>query len=442
MSRESDARAVLARVAPMAPRGPGGTFAASPRPTFAMRPSLLSLGLLLPQVVMAQSVAISAARVFDGAGRFLPNATVVVEGRHIRSVGALPAGFRGIRYDLGDATLMPGLMDVHAHLAWYFNKQGKLHQRDDGDTSTESMLAIAGNAWETLRAGVTTIQSPGSPEDRELRDAIHRGWIPGPRVLTSLGSLSETSGSPEEIRQRVRTFKERGADLIKLFASKSIRDGGAPTMSFEQVQAACDAAHRLGLRVLVHAHASEAMNIASRAHCDQIEHGMLSDQGALDLAAANKVYLSPQCSLVIDNYLQNRPKFEGIGNYNEEGFAAMRNSEAARIATIRNAVRTKGLKVVFGTDAVAGAHGRNAEELVCRVERGGQPVADALVSAQSLAAESMGLADSLGTIKAGYVADLIAVPGDVRGDISALTRVRFVMKNGIVYRHDPATAPR
>ncbi|MBL8960342.1 MAG: amidohydrolase family protein [Gemmatimonadetes bacterium] len=399
--------------------------------------TLLAALAVLPALAAAQPVAITAARVFDGAGRFLPNATVVVEGRHIRSVGPMPAGFRGTRIALGDATLMPGLMDTHSHLAWYFNKQGRLHQGNDGDTPTESMLAIAGNAFATLRAGVTTIQSPGSPEDKELRDAIHRGWIPGPRVLTSLGSLSETAGTPDQIRERVRTFKTRGADLIKVFASKSIRDGGAATMSLEQVQAACDEGRRLGLRVLVHAHSAEAMNLVSRAKCDQIEHGMLSDQASLDLAAANGVYLDPQCSLVIDNYLQNRAKFEGIGNYNEEGFAAMRNSEAARIGTIRHAVRTKGLKMVFGTDAVAGAHGRNAEELVCRVQRGGQSVADALVSAQSLAAESMRLADSLGTVKAGMLADLIAVPGDVRRDITSLLRVRFVMKDGVVYRNEP-----
>jgi imidazolonepropionase-like amidohydrolase len=286
-------------------------------------------------------------------------------------------------------------------------------------------------------AGVTTIQSPGSPEDAEVRDAIHRGWIPGPRVLTSLGSINENAGTPAQVRERVRAFKQRGADVIKLFASKSIRDGGAPTMTFEQVQAACDEAHALGLRVLVHAHAPEAMNVASRAKCDQIEHGMLSDQASLDLAAANQVYLSPQCSLVIDNYLQNRRKFEGIGNYNEEGFASMRNSEGPRIGTIRNAVRTKGLKVVFGTDAVAGAHGRNAEELVCRVQRGGQDVSAALASAQSVAAESMRLADSLGTLRPGMLADVIAVPGDVRRDITALQRVRFVMKDGRVYRHEP-----
>ena len=383
-----------------------------------------------------QGVAISAARVFDGAGAWLSNATVVVEEGRIRSVGALPAGFRGLRYDLGNATLMPGLMDVHVHLAWHFNAKGRLHSGDDGETATAGMLAIAGNAYATLLAGVTTIQSPGSSEDKELKEAINRGTIPGPRVLTSLGSLNERSGDADQIRQRVRQFKERGADLIKLFASASIRDGGAPTMSFEQVSAACDEAHKIGLRVLVHAHAAAAMNIASRARCDQIEHGMLSDQAALQLAADNGVYLSPQCGLVIDNYLQNRAKFEGIGNYNEEGFAAMRNSETARIASIRNAVNTRGLKVLFGTDAVAGAHGRNAEELVCRVQRGGQSVQDALVSAMALAAESMGLADSLGTVKAGMLADLIAVPGDVRQDITRMQRVHFVMKRGVVYRND------
>jgi imidazolonepropionase-like amidohydrolase len=402
--------------------------------------SVTLMAAVLPAA--AQPIAITARHLFDGAGRWTENATVIVENGRIRSVGALPAGFQGRRYDLGDATLMPGLIDVHAHLAWHFNKAGRLHSGDDGETPTEGMLAIAGNAYATLMSGVTTVQSPGSPEDAELRDAINRGTIPGPRILTSLGSLSERSGDPARIRERVREFKARGADVIKLFASASIRDGGAPTMSAEQVAAACDEAHRLGLRVLVHAHAAAAMNIASRARCDQIEHGMLSNEDALRVAAEHGVYLSPQCGLVIDNYLQNRAKFEGIGNYNEEGFAAMRNSEGPRIATIRNALRTPGLKVVFGTDAVAGAHGRNTEELVCRVQRGGQDVGAALVSAMSLAAESMQLADSLGTVRPGMLADLIAVPGDVRGDITRMLRVQFVMRNGIVYRNDSAGGAR
>ena len=120
----------------------------------------------------------------------------------------------------------------------------------------------------------------------------------------------------------------------------------------------------------------------------------------------------------------------------------MRNTETQRIANIRNAVRTRGLKVVFGTDAVAGAHGRNAEELVCRVERGGQSVPDVLVSAMSLAAESMRLSDSTGTIRPGLAADLIAVPGDVRSDIKRMLQVRFVMKGGVVYRNDALGSAR
>lgn len=408
--------------------------------THLLRRVVATAACLLPAVphhpLAAQDIAITAQRLFDGSGQWMNNTTVLVRGNRILSVGPLPANFSGRHYQLGDATILPGLIDVHAHVAWYLNSQDRLHSASDGDTPAQSMLAIAGNAFTTLQAGVTTIQSPGSPEDKDLRDAIARGVIPGPRVLTSLGSLNERSGTPAQIRERVRGFKTRGADVIKLFASQSIRDGGNPTMTFEQVEAACSEAHALGLRVLVHAHAAAAMNIASRAKCDQIEHGMLGDLAALQLAAENNVYMSPQCSLVIDNYLQNRAKFEGIGNYNEEGFAAMKASEGIRIENIRRAVSLKGLKVVFGTDAVAGAHGRNAEELTCRVTRGGQSVTDALISATSLGATSIRMSDSLGTLKAGMLADIIAAPGDLRSDISRLEHVTFVMKNGVVYRHD------
>lgn len=405
-----------------------------------MRSFALVPAFVLAASAAAQPVAVTAGRLFDGEGNFRMNVTVVVDGSRIVSVGPRPAGFRGVEYNLGDATVLPGLIDVHAHVAWYFNSRGRLHTGDDGDTPAQSMLAIAGNAWATLQSGVTTIQSPGSPEDLDIRDAINRGLVPGPRILTSAGSLNENSGTPDQIRQRIRALRERGADIVKLFASRSIRDGGAPTMSSAQVEAACDEGRRLGMRVLVHAHAAEAMNIASRAGCDQIEHGMLSDQASLDLAAAKGVYLSPQCGLVIDNYLENRAKFEGIGNYNEEGFAAMRNSEAARIGTIRRAVATPGLKVVFGTDAVAGAHGRNWEELECRVRLGGQSIPAALVSATSLAARSMGLADSLGSIRPGMVADIIAVSGDLAADITRLRNIRFVMKGGRVVRHEPGVS--
>ncbi len=387
----------------------------------------------------AQAIAISARRVFDGE-KMLTNATVVVTGSRITSVGAIPAGFKGVRYDLGNATLMPGLMDVHSHLIWYFNAAGRFHTAADGETPSQAAIAAAGNAYATLMSGVTTIQSPGSPEDKDIRDAINRGGIPGPRVLTSLGSLSETSGSPDELRQKVRELKARGADLIKLFASKSIREGGGQTMSDAQLQAACGEAHSLGLRVLVHAHAAEAMKAAINAGCDQIEHGVFATDEVLQMMVDKGTYLSPQCGLVFRNYLENRQKYQGIGNYNDEGFASMEKAMPIGIAAVRKAVHTPGLKVVFGTDAVAGSHGRNTDDLICRVNEAGQSPLAALVSATSLAARSMGLSDSLGTLKPQMLADLIAVPGDVTRDATLLRRVSFVMKGGRVYKHEGAAA--
>ncbi len=383
----------------------------------------------------AQQIAISARRVFDG-NRMLDNVTVVVDGARITSVGALPATFRGARYDLGDATLMPGIIDVHDHVVWHFNAEGRFHTRSDGETPAQEAIAAAGNAYATLMSGVTTIQSPGSPEDADLRSAIGRGELPGPRILTSLGSLNESSGSPDELRTKIRDFKARGADLIKLFASQSIRDGGAPTMTDAQLQAACGEAHAQGLRVLVHAHAAEAMKRAINAGCDQIEHGIFATDEVLQLMVQKGTYFSPQCALVFTNYLDNRAKYQGIGNYNDAGFASMQQSLPLAVATVRKATQTKGLKVVFGTDAVAGAHGRNVEDLICRISQAGQPTLEALHSATALNAQSMRLADSLGTIAPRMLADLVAVPGDVTKDATALRRVHFVMKNGRIYRNE------
>jgi len=391
--------------------------------------------LAFASAAASQGIAISARRLFDGE-RMRENVSVIVEGGRITQVGALPAGFRGARYDLGDATLMPGLVDVHAHVVWHFNAEGRFHTNADGETPAQGAIAAAGNAWATLRSGVTTIQSPGSPEDKDLRDAINRGAVPGPRLLTSLGSLNESSGTPDELREKVRAFKARGADVIKLFASRSIRDGGGQTMTDAQLQAACGEAHAVGLRALVHAHAAEAMKAAVNAGCDQVEHGIFATDEVLQAMAARGTYLSPQCGLVFRNYLENRARYQGIGNYNDAGFKSMEESMPLGIAAIRKAVRTPGLKVVFGTDAVAGAHGRNVEDLICRITEAQQPVLDALAGATSLAARSMQLADSLGTVRPGMLADLVAVPGDVTRDPTVLRRVFFVMKGGTVYRHD------
>jgi imidazolonepropionase-like amidohydrolase len=182
------------------------------------------LGSVAPLPAAAQSavrpLVLRAARVLDGTGKVLTNQDVVVERGRIVIVrparGPLPAG--GI--DLGTRTLLPGFIDTHVHLGWYINGHDRMHTDDDGDTPAVSALAHAGNAWATLRAGFTTVQSIGEADNAALRDAIARGWIPGPRVLTSLGSLNERTrgGSPDSLRAVVRRFKQQGADVIKIFA--------------------------------------------------------------------------------------------------------------------------------------------------------------------------------------------------------------------------------
>jgi imidazolonepropionase-like amidohydrolase len=398
----------------------------------------LSLGIGAQANAQETVTVIRAARVLDGTGRTIPNATVVVRGTRIVSVGpnaTVPPGAR--MYDLSTLTLLPGLIDAHDHLAWHFNPQWRYHQgREDGETEFEGALAIAGNANATLRGGITTSQSLGSPEDKPLRAAIAADQIPGPRLLTSLTPLSERSGGPDTLRQLVRQRKDDGADVIKLFASKSIREGGAQTMTDEQLIAACGEAKAVGLRSVVHAHSAESMRAAAMAGCSQIEHGVFATPEVLKLLAERKVYFDPQVCLVFRNYLDNRAKYQGIGNYNDSGFASMERALPLAAKMFRQAIATPGLNVVYGTDAVAGAHGRNVEELVCRVRDGGQKPMDAITSATSLNAQALGMADSLGSVAPGKLADLIAVQGDPSRDIEALRRVVFVMKNGRVYRND------
>lgn len=398
----------------------------------------LCLGARAAAIAQEPVTVIRAARVLDGTGRTIPNAMVVVRGSRIVSVGpnaAIPNGAHV--YDLSTLTLLPGLIDAHDHLAWHFNPQGRYHGgRDDGETEFEGALAIAGNANATLRGGITTSQSLGSTEDKALRASIANDQIPGPRLLTSLNPITERSGGPDTLRQLVRQRKEQGADVIKLFASKSIREGGAQTMTDEQLAAACGEARAVGLRAVVHAHSAESIRAATLAGCSQIEHGVFATAEVLQLMADRKVYFDPQVCLVFRNYLDNRAKYQGIGNYNDSGFASMERALPLAAKMFKQAIATRGLNVVYGTDAVAGAHGRNIEELVCRVRDGGQKPMDAIVAATSLNAQALGMADSLGTVAGGKLADLIAVEGDPSRDIEALRRVVFVMKGGRVYRND------
>ncbi len=376
------------------------------------------------------AMSIKAARVIDGHGHLYRNAAVVVDGGKIVRIDEHPQ--RADR-DLGDRTLMPGGIDTHVHIGWHFDKNGRSSEGDN-ETPQEAALFAAENAWRTLMGGVTTVQSLGAAVDKPLRDTIARGVLPGPRVLTAIEPIADAKLTTDQLRERVRKLAADGADVVKVFASQSIRNGGAPTMSQEQMNAICGEAKAHGLRVAVHAHGPDSVQRSVLAGCTSIEHGALIGQAELDLMAAHGTYFDPNIDLVFRNYFENKEHFLGIGNYTEEGFAKMREAVPKALNVFQLGLKTKGLKMVFGTDAVAGSHGRNFQELVYRVQKGGQAPMDAITSATSLAAESLGLGDRVGTIAPGYEADLIAVDGDPLKDITALERVSFVMKGGVVYK--------
>jgi imidazolonepropionase-like amidohydrolase len=377
----------------------------------------------------------------DGTGKRLSNVNIVVEHGKITRIGAAATvAPTGRVIDLRGRTVLPGLIDAHVHPTWYFNRKNRYHTSADGDTPQQATLAAATNLFTTLNAGFTTIQSLGDAADKDLRDWIATQGLPGARLITSLQPIQ--NGDTARLRALVQQRKEQGADVIKIFASGSIRDGGQQSLTDEQLAAVCGEAKKLGLRSVVHAHSASSVRAATLAGCTQIEHGVFVTQSELDLMAAKGTYFDPQCSLVFRNYLDNRDKYDGIGNYNAEGFAAMERALPIAAEAIRKAIKTPKLKMVYGTDAVAGAHGRNAEDLVCRVQTSGQKPMDAIISATSLNAEAMGLGASIGTLAAGMDADIIAVDGDPTKNITALRNVSFVMKGGRVFRDDGRAAKK
>ncbi|MFN2576422.1 MAG: amidohydrolase family protein [Pyrinomonadaceae bacterium] len=391
---------------------------------------------LLTAEISAQApskrIVIAASTVLDGKGKILHNTRIVIEGSKIV---AIDPKARPVAYDLRGLTVLPGWIDAHTHVTWSFGPDGK--NGGPGRTTAEAAYAAESNAWATLTAGFTTIQSVGSPTDFPLRDAIAKGLLPGPRILTAaepLAGRGPQTGSLDEVRAFIRRQKEAGADLIKIFASQSIRQGGGMTLSQEQLDAACDEAKKVGLRTLVHAY-KDAVRAATNAGCTEIEHGTLATDDDLKLMAAKGTYLDPQAGLVIENYLLNKEEYLGTPGYTAEGFAAMEKILPMNHDLIQRASKIPGLKIVFGTDAVAGAHGRNAEEFIDRVRDAGINPMTAMISANSLGAEALGLENQIGTIAPGLQADIIALDGDPLKDIAAVRRVIFVMKGGVVYKN-------
>ena len=381
-------------------------------------------------------VVIVTDHALDGRGGVLRDARIRVERGRITSVTAPPP--RAATIDLRGYTVLPGWIDTHVHLDSHFDRTGRIATRSE--PAAEAALGMANNAWITLAAGFTTVQSVGALSDAPLRDMIRDHGFPGPRVLTSLTPINGDSAiTSDSLRAMVRWRKEHGADLIKIFASKSERVGAGPTITEEQLRVLCGEAASLGLRTMVHAYRSQA-GAAARAGCREIEHLTYATQTDIDAAVQAGAFISPQVGLVVQNYLENRARYVGAGGFTDEGMAIMERDLPRDFEICTLAAHTTGAKLVFSTDATAGAHGRNAEEFIGRVEHCGQTPMAALVSANSVAADALGMSGRLGALAPGYEADIIALDGDPLTDLTAVRRVVFVMRGGVVYKWAGAKA--
>jgi imidazolonepropionase-like amidohydrolase len=399
--------------------------------------TLVLTSLLVPAIAGAQSqprpIVIRASTVLDGKGAILRDIAIVVEGTRIARIDS---NVSAATYDLRGVTVMPGWIDTHTHIATHFDREtDRVHSPRVKETPQQAMLYAAENAYKTFMAGFTTIQSPGAELDKDLRDWIAEGRIPGPRILTSLRAVTDQTGNPSQIRAFIRKAIADGADFVKIFATASIREGGAQTMTDDQIRAACDEANALGKRSIVHAQGPEGAKAAVLAGCTSIEHGNRLTDEVLELMVQRRTYFDSNNHLLLHNYIENKARYLGSGNFTEEGFAYMEKGLPIGNDTFKRALAKK-VKMIFGTDGGAGAHGRNFEELVYRVRDGGQPPMDAIVSATSLSAESLRMQDRIGAIAPGMEADIIATDGNPLDDITAVRRVVFVMKSGKVYKNE------
>ena len=401
-------------------------------------------------------VAVRAARLIDGRGGApIAPAVVVIRGERIEAAGAgvaVPAGARVI--DMGGATLLPGLIDLHTHLT-----STGVHWDDELLKTTPGQAALHGahNALVTLMAGFTTCRDMGPTwpfTDIDLRKAIDEGVVPGPRLMVAGNYVSATGGAgdarqfsiyvdvpivrnladgPDEIRKAVRTNLKAGADFIKILAtgavlSKGIQPG-AQQYSEQELRTAVEEAARWGRWVAAHAHGGDGIKAAIRAGVHTIDHGSMLDEEAIALLKEHHAYYVPT--------LYTSESISANANVPDSEKERSREIKAAKDRGFQLAVKS-GIPIGFATDAAVVPHGQNARELAYRV-RAGQAPMDAIVSATRIAAEIMGWSDRVGTIEPKKFADLIAVGGDPLRDITELERVTWVIKGGTVYK-SPASA--
>jgi imidazolonepropionase-like amidohydrolase len=409
-------------------------------------------------------VHLRSARLLDvDKGELIEPGDLLVEGGRIVEVGPTSVPEGAVEVDLGDLTLLPGLMDMEVNLLL----GGPDHESPlvsvQDDPAVRTLRAVA-NARRTLRSGFTTVrnlglfvQTGGILLDVALRKAIDHGWIEGPRVVAAGHAITPTGGhldptmfqafaphvlpltveegiadGVDEVRRAVRYQIKHGANLIKVCASGGIMShtgpAGAQQYSDEELRAIADEAHRAGLKVAAHAHGDQGIRAAIEAGIDCIEHGSLMSDETLDLFVERGTFLVPTTYLA-DGMDVSRaaPELQAKA---AEVFPRAKETVGKAIA--------RGAKIACGTDAPAIPHGRNAKELVALVDRGMTPV-QAIRAATTAAAELID-ADDRGRLAPGLLADVIAVPGDPTADIGVTEQVRFVMKGGEIYRHDAAGA--
>ena len=389
------------------------------------------------QFVEAQNrVVIAVSTALDGKGIVLHDSRIVVSGSKIV---AIDRNASPIDYDLRGLTVMPGWIDAHVHITSSFGPDGK--NAGMGAATPEAAYRTAANAYATLLGGFTTIQSMDGGV--ALREAAARG-LPAPRILSIVEPLvgrGEQTGTTEEVRAFVRKQRESGADFLKIYASGGMRQT-AQTIPQAALDAACDEARKVGLRSLVHAN-YEAVHGAIAAGCTQVEHGLGATDADLHAMAEKGIYFDPQAGQLIQNYLDNRERYAGTPYFPKtpQEFESMKELLPIAHEVIQRALRIPGLKIVFGTDALAGMHGHNVEDLINRVVEGGIAPMEALVSANSLAAEAMKMSDQIGTLAPGLEADIIALDGDPLKDITCVRHVIFVMKAGVVYKNEVRPMP-
>ncbi len=432
--------------------------------------ALLSLAVLASSPLAAQTAArvtvLKAARVIDGTGAAaIANGVVVVEGDRITAVGPeasvrIPAGAQ--RIDLGDATLLPGLIDAHVH---FFGRA--LEDRGSAEQGTRdfpgySAIVGAEHARRTLLAGFTSVRQAGSGDfdDVALVRAIEDGYVQGPRIQAVGHSLGITGGhcdennyrpglfdgTPEtgiadgieEIVKAVRYQVKYGAGAIKTCATGGVLSAGDEVgvlqYTYEELKAMVEEAHKLERKVAAHAHGTEGIKVAVRAGVASIEHGSFLDAEGARLMAERGTYLVP--TLMAGEAVLRAADAGGIPPF----IAQKARAAGAAMKSATKIARAAGVPIALGTDAGVGAHGQNGHEFALMVEWGGLTPMEALVAGTSNAAKLLGWYDRLGSLSSGKLADIVAVPGDPTRDIKVMERVSFVMKGGTIVKGQGAIA--